>query len=67
MQAGQEQWAAYEPLEYDITETVDMSDESDLDVHTSVSDSSVIINNVSEPILTDFNDNDANVVTFLHL
>ncbi len=44
-----------------------MSAELDLDVHTSISDSSVIINDVSEPIVTDFNDNDANVVTFPHL
>ncbi len=44
-----------------------MSDESDLDDQTSVSDSSMIINDVSEPILTDFNVNDANVVTFPHL
>ncbi len=44
-----------------------MSDESDIDVHTGVSDSSVVINDVSVQILTDFNDNDANVVTFPHL
>ncbi len=44
-----------------------MSDELDLDVHTSLSNSSVIINDVSEPIVTDSNDNDANVVTFPHL
>ncbi len=44
-----------------------MSDELDLNVHTSENDSSVIINDVSEPIVTDFNDNDANVVTISHL
>ncbi len=64
--AGQEESATSESLEYDITETVDMSDELDLKVHNSESDSSVIINDVSEPIVTDFNDNDANVVTFPH-
>ncbi len=66
-EAGQEESAASEPLEYDITETVDMSDELDLDVYTSISDSSVMINDISEPIVTDFNDNDANVDTFPHL
>ena len=57
-QVGHEESAASELFEYARRETMDVLNKSDLEVHTNVSDSSTIIYDLSESILTDFSDDD---------